>query len=862
MEPNNDDDSPNHVVNDDGCVITSNNAASVDVAAIAAGVVVDSSKNKTDKNSVVVVDNCFYIPLLPWNVIIEFFTIQDILQLRVVSKIWNIQIINDNVSPNLCAKYLSSILLKQNLYLLTNTNTKCCQWMDFIIHPTNVNKLTHMLSTSSGSTCSQPPLSPPPQQQCRRKQQKNTTDSGMTKPRSVVIGDGHNNNNKNDDDGGAVVKKTNTNSTNSNNSTTNTDTTNSTTPLRTLLRILRIVQYIPEQAAIVFNKIRGRHVLPMIWNENETNNNIMMVRPIGNNQKAKNITTTTTPRNNNYCQRRIPTTTTKTVVARTINTTSITGEDKDDENTTTTNNDNDMSSSSFLIPTPSPPYPSNDIDDYFIIPASSSSSTDAAAFLASEKKTSLSSSTNEKTTPAAHSAVVTVAAAANGDSVPTTTSNQHETFFQEILDLKHYYNTNVPNLPNDLSCPRCGSAVLVNEIYNDQEDQRQQQEDVKKASCRSLVLSEISYQSSSSSKLTATVGDDGGDIASPCHVELTLTPQLLNGSKQNNHRDQTCGVNSHLDKKVSGEIHQTSSHPCDTEDSFYEDKDGDAGDIDDDDGSVQFDSLFTSSPSSTVPRKRPKIDGIDGEDTKQMGLEKNGKIGGGKSICARPTRRKEKEIINNGNLEGKEKTDVQHKKPDFAQLPTFPPPMYCDMAIPCRTTPIPYKPDNKHAISLHCTSCNEFGILAPASICWDPNFPCHQRGMYLTDRQQDDQDPVEDNDGHQASMKALATDPSINDDDGKNDGSRFRRIDPTPTMVGGMIVRTRCSTAGCNRPTLCWQCHHSIWHHPYDDGGTNWMNYSQANLGSPTVRHSSHCPSCRETYCHEHAWLCTICHHW
>ena len=844
MEPNNEIPSLAH-----DCIVTSNTTT---------GVHVDSFKNEYDKKQEhvdeeekrnVVVDH--FIPLLPWNVIIEFWSIQDILKLRLVSRNWNLQIISDNVSPNQCAKYLSSILIQQNLYLLNNTT--CTQWMDSTIQPNNVDKLTHMLSTAKEEDEDEEENSPIPipipaisgkQEERRRKQQTTKTDSDMMmKPSSIVV--------RNHSNGGSsillpmdTISSTTTTTTTTFNSaaalsmstssslpsskaTKHDDTdmipradsnTATNNPLRTLLRILRIIQYIPEQAAIAFNKSYGRHILPMEWDEH---NNIMIVVKTKKNlvpgNKAANITNSQT-----NCQGRIPTTPEVVVAVTNI----ISNTEEDNATNNDNGDDNDMGSS--LTP---PPYPSNNIDDYFTIPASSTSAAAAAATINGQS----ASSTIQKT-PAAQAAHVPAA-----DSAPTTSKS--ETFHQ-ILDLKHYYNTNVTNLPNDLSCPRCGS-VLVNE-------NEQQQGDVKPY--RSLVLSEISYQSSSS-KSTTTVptndtnnGDGGDDITSPCHVDLTLTPQLLNRSKQNNHGGQTSGVNSHIEK-ISGEV-QRSSRPCDTVNSFYEDKDGDV----DDDGSIQFDSLFTSSsPLPTIPRKRPKIDGVDGgDDTKQIEYQvpDNEKIGG-KPTCSKPRRRKEKET-NDINLEGKQ-TDVIQHQPDFAQLPTFPPPTYCDMAMPCRTTPIPYKPDNKHAISLHCTSCNEFGILAPASICWDPNFPCHQRGMYLTDRQHEEQGQLVLVDGHQASTASLAAAPSV---------IGHHQETKDPTMVGGMLVRTRCSTAGCDRPTLCWQCHHSIWHHPYDDGGTNWMNFSQANLGSPTVRHSSHCPSCRETYCHEHAWLCTICHHW
>jgi hypothetical protein len=141
------------------------------------------------------------------------------------------------------------------------------------------------------------------------------------------------------------------------------------------------------------------------------------------------------------------------------------------------------------------------------------------------------------------------------------------------------------------------------------------------------------------------------------------------------------------------------------------------------------------------------------------------------------------------------------------------PPLYNDHGIPLRQRAIPYDADCKHALALHCTHCH-FGILAPATPCFSGNnrFPCYLLGRQLTDKY--------------------------------------------GTIVGGMLVRSRCSVQDCDSATLCGACQSSNQHAPYGTHPTD--NHNETD----TVQFSSHCSTCHQSYCTEHAWHSTVCHHW
>ena len=136
------------------------------------------------------------------------------------------------------------------------------------------------------------------------------------------------------------------------------------------------------------------------------------------------------------------------------------------------------------------------------------------------------------------------------------------------------------------------------------------------------------------------------------------------------------------------------------------------------------------------------------------------------------------------------------------------PPRYVEMALPTREEPIPMPKDAKFGISIHCTNCRDFAIMAPAAVCWHSDFVCQKRGQVTY-------------------------------------------IDGKEITLGGVLVRSKCSAPNCQKATSCPDCSHRVWHDPYTRTG-----------GTSQVRRSSHCVTCEETYCSEHAWLSTTCHHW
>lgn len=132
------------------------------------------------------------------------------------------------------------------------------------------------------------------------------------------------------------------------------------------------------------------------------------------------------------------------------------------------------------------------------------------------------------------------------------------------------------------------------------------------------------------------------------------------------------------------------------------------------------------------------------------------------------------------------------------------PPRFDDMAIPIRIRPIALKPDCKFTTSIHCANCQEFGVFAPAGVCWNQSFRCANRKLQLPER-----------------------------------------------LVGGALVRQKCSSKDCNLPISCPSCAHNRVHE----------SYSTENRKPLPVTRQSHCGSCRQTFCDNDAWLSTNCHH-
>jgi hypothetical protein len=114
--------------------------------------------------------------------------------------------------------------------------------------------------------------------------------------------------------------------------------------------------------------------------------------------------------------------------------------------------------------------------------------------------------------------------------------------------------------------------------------------------------------------------------------------------------------------------------------------------------------------------------------------------------------------------------------------------------------------DSKHAVAIHCVSCQQFGILAPSGLCWHDAFPCHDR-------------------------------------------KRKVEFGKYSSLVGGVLVRRACAMKDCLGTVLCRACSSSSTH--------------EAFWGALTVAYKNSCQSCKNgPFCSEHAYLATVCHHW
>jgi hypothetical protein len=134
-----------------------------------------------------------------------------------------------------------------------------------------------------------------------------------------------------------------------------------------------------------------------------------------------------------------------------------------------------------------------------------------------------------------------------------------------------------------------------------------------------------------------------------------------------------------------------------------------------------------------------------------------------------------------------------------------------DCAIPHFDEYIPADQNNtKYAISIHCTECENFGVVAPATPCLDRAFACH----------------------HVASPIEFAGQKST---------------------IGRILVRNKC--AKCNRATLCRSCCLRQRHKPYacDLNQESVTRKFWCEFCNPTADDGIYCPSC--------AYLATVCHH-
>lgn len=136
-----------------------------------------------------------------------------------------------------------------------------------------------------------------------------------------------------------------------------------------------------------------------------------------------------------------------------------------------------------------------------------------------------------------------------------------------------------------------------------------------------------------------------------------------------------------------------------------------------------------------------------------------------------------------------------------------------DLSLPTKWKPLERTNGVKHAIAIHCVSCQQFGVLAPAGPCCDARFPCHERTRQVMEG------------------KHVAT-------------------------IGGVFVRRKCSNQDCLHPISCEACSREVDHPVHDRDSAEGADVP------PTVAHKTRCQACNLRHCNECAWLSTICHHW
>ena len=159
-----------------------------------------------------------------------------------------------------------------------------------------------------------------------------------------------------------------------------------------------------------------------------------------------------------------------------------------------------------------------------------------------------------------------------------------------------------------------------------------------------------------------------------------------------------------------------------------------------------------------------------------------------------------------------EKEESPSPPPRCCYYSYSPPVMYDDMAIPVRDRPLQLKQDCKFAISIACTNCG-WSVFSPASVCWSRDYVCGVRNVQV-----------------------------------HNEDSYTSSGGGSNTLLGGVLVRQKCSQPDCYCSVTCPSCANT----------TNHDSYSQ---GNNYYHPPSHCNSCNVTFCNQHSWLSTICHH-
>lgn len=137
------------------------------------------------------------------------------------------------------------------------------------------------------------------------------------------------------------------------------------------------------------------------------------------------------------------------------------------------------------------------------------------------------------------------------------------------------------------------------------------------------------------------------------------------------------------------------------------------------------------------------------------------------------------------------------------------PQLFSEVVVSQTDLSTPWDDQLKCVVAIHCTSCQHFGVAAPASPCWHDNFHCHHAFGLLSFGNQE-------------------------------------------SRTGIIVTRQVCSHQDCNKATLCPSC---------------CNRYEHRGKLKSLVRYKCWCKHCHPgfsdgIYCSEHDWITTVCHHW
>lgn len=190
---------------------------------------------------------------------------------------------------------------------------------------------------------------------------------------------------------------------------------------------------------------------------------------------------------------------------------------------------------------------------------------------------------------------------------------------------------------------------------------------------------------------------------------------------------------------------------------------------------------------------------------------RSGASASGRMLLTYTPHPKDDDTEEDSDSDGQQEETPKRKKQKMKKPASFAfPYMHEDVALPTRWEPLNRADDVKHGIAIHCMSCEQFGVVAPADPCMDIRFPCHDR-------------------------------------------KRNVMVGKYVSTVGGIFVRTKCSNQDCNHPVSCEACSRHVTHPAYER-----ETHSRPEAA---YVYKNRCQSCDLTYCSACSWLATICHH-